>query len=363
MKFDTVYPADSVEFCPAPGFEDIFVCGTYKLIESTVQHPDSESDTPTPGSSSSPRRIGKCIVFELSGEQGDSAMNVLQELEMPAILDMKWSPSNPILAIADSEGHLSIQRLTSQKSLQEIQNIQCRPSDTLCLSLDWSNRRNSSNLGSISVSSSDGFLSVWKPDSSGTFCEALSWLAHDFEAWITAWDYWNTNTVYSGGDDLKFKGWDVRQGTLSPTFTNKRFDAGVTSIQCHPHLENIVAVGSYDATVRIFDMRKPQVPITQARVGGGAWRVKWHPHEARHMDLLVACMHDGFKIVRFSSAPFGVDALDTNDDGGWQVIKRYDEHKNLAYGADWAYGRSANEAGTLIASCSFYDHVLHTWEG
>lgn len=67
-------------------------------------------------------------------------------------------------------------------------------------------------------------------------------------------------TSDTGGDDLKLKGWDTRQGFSQPTFTNKRFvlplnasmslipprfDAGITTIQSHPHIENLFAVGRY----------------------------------------------------------------------------------------------------------------------
>lgn len=51
---------------------------------------------------------------------------------------------------------------------------------------------------------------------------ALTWKAHDFEPWITAWDYWSRDVVYSGGDDCKLKGWDVREGCSKPIFVNKR---------------------------------------------------------------------------------------------------------------------------------------------
>ena len=34
VTFDSVYSADSVEWCPTPGFRDIFVCGTYQLVET-----------------------------------------------------------------------------------------------------------------------------------------------------------------------------------------------------------------------------------------------------------------------------------------------------------------------------------------
>ena len=124
---------------------------------------------------------------------------------------------------------------------------------------------------------------------------------------------------------------------------NDRFDAGITTIQSHPHIEHILAVGSYDNTVRLFDARKPLVPLTQVDVGGGAWRVKWHPSAPTRLAL--ATMHDGFKVVDLEPAP------------SWAVseVTAYREHQSLAYGVDW------HPAGTALASCSFYDHCIALW--
>ena len=133
----------------------------------------------------------------------------------------------------------------------------------------------------------------------------------------------------------------------------------MTTIQSHPFIEHILAVGSYDNTVRLFDTRKPPVPLTQVDVGGGAWRVKWHPSPARKNDLLVACMHDGFKVVRFNC----VGNASSSSDDQWQVVKRFDEHESLAYGVDWSFAEPRKGEDTLIASCSFYDHALHLWRG
>jgi diphthamide biosynthesis protein 7 len=64
-----------------------------------------------------------------------------------------------------------------------------------------------------------------------------------------------------GGDDCKWKAWDIRAPLTQPVFQNKRsvrllctfganaiisrFEAGVTSIQSTPHREHLVAVGRY----------------------------------------------------------------------------------------------------------------------
>ena len=143
-----------------------------------------------------------------------------------------------------------------------------------------------------------------------------------------------------------------------------RFDAGVTTIQSHPHIEHILAVGSYDNTVRLFDTRKPLVPLTQVDVGGGAWRVKWHPSPKRKNDLMVACMHDGFKVVRFAFADGDGDVAESLSAATdpWEVVTRFDQHTSLAYGVDWSFAAGNGDGDrTLVASCSFYDHTLHLW--
>jgi len=191
-----------------------------------------------------------------------------------------------------------------------------------------------------------------------------------------------SDLLSQGGDDLQLKVWDVRQGFEQPIITNKRcvthdaclrtvivervfrFDAGVTCIQSHPNIEHLIAVGSYDATVRLFDSRKPLKPLSQADVGGGAWRVKWHPSPSRCHDLLVAGMHDGFKIVSFHDIEHQTNLASDANAGNWEIIKKHDEHKSLAYGVDWSFRSSQDQPGeTLIASASFYDHALHLWRG
>ncbi|KAH7930977.1 WD40 repeat-like protein [Leucogyrophana mollusca] len=369
--FNTVYPADSVEFCPQEDARHIFVCGTYKLEQSEHEEvPSDEAETAiVPQGRSKQRRHGKCLVFSVSSTHNPE-LKQLQEISLPAVLDMKWCHrSGPAaLGIADSEGNIRFHEWQADQSqLVPLQTISCASSDVLCLSLDWSSRRYptqspvSSGLGSVVVSLSDGSLCILRPDPQRGMAVTDSWHAHDYEPWIAAWDYWNSNVVFSGGDDLKMKGWDARLGFEQPIFVNKRFDAGVTTIQSHPHVEHAVAVGSYDNTVRLFDMRKPLAPVLQADVGGGAWRVKWHPDANRKGDLLVACMHDGFKVLKMD-----VSLEDASAEKTWEVAQRFDAHTSLAYGVDWSFDSQQGldgRGGTLIGSCSFYDHTLHLWRG
>lgn len=88
------------------------------------------------------------------------------------------------------------------------------------------------------MSQSDGSLSLLRPRD-GMMTVAENWHAHDYEPWAAAWNYWDTNVIFSGnlssylitsriftllvgGDDLKMKGWDARQGFDCPIFENRR---------------------------------------------------------------------------------------------------------------------------------------------
>ena len=79
------------------------------------------------------------------------------------------------------------------------------------------------------------------------------WSGHQFESWIAAFDYFDTNIIYSGGDDCYFRIWDLRMIDNDPdqpvnSIRAKRYSMGVTSIQSYLYQENIVVVGSYDET-------------------------------------------------------------------------------------------------------------------
>lgn len=71
-------------------------------------------------------------------------------------------------------------------------------------------------------------------------------------------------------------------------------------------------------------------------------------------------MHDGFKVVQFDLGSSDGD-IPLGSDGN--IVKRFDEHTSLAYGADWSFSPSKSNNDTIIGSCSFYDHTLHLWRG
>ena len=82
-----------------------------------------------------------------------------------------------------------------------------------------------------------------------------------------------------------------------------RHSAGVCSIHSHPSREFTLATGSYDENLFIWDTRKMKLPVSEFHVGGGVWRLKWHPQD--HNLLLAADMHDGFHILNVAESGQG----------------------------------------------------------
>ena len=103
---------------------------------------------------------------------------------------------------------------------------------------------------------------------------------------------------------------------------------------------------------------------------GGVWRTKFHPDPSRKGDILLACMHGGFTVVHLDGGIVG------DSDGsapewsagqeGVEIVRVFEGHESLAYGADWSHAPGIEGQGgqgeSLVATCSFYDHTLHTWK-
>ncbi|KAI8989275.1 hypothetical protein BDB01DRAFT_756600 [Pilobolus umbonatus] len=324
-SFDTVFSADSTEFCPTKEHAHLLAVGTYQLT-------DEQQDKVR-------IRKGKTYLFDVN-----QSLIPKQVIETPAVLDMKWSHSlmndTSTLAIVDSIGGFHWYGIVNdQLELKSTCQV-TEDNSVLCLSLDWANRLNKSDHR-IVTSHSNGNISLLTPNEDSYVVES-EWHGHDLEAWIAAFDYWNSNVVYTGGDDAQFRGWDTR--TQTPTFTYKRHLMGVTTMQSSPHQEHVLVTGSYDETIYFWDTRSMRAPVNTFQTpGGGIWRLKWHPSLPKR--LLSASMHAGAFVI------------DVDTDFNAELITSFLNHSSMVYGADWSY-----QDHSLIASCSFYDHILHLWK-
>lgn len=255
-EFDTILQADSIE-THQDGL--LFACGTYSLRNDE----------------SSGRRWRDGLIHLVS------ATNVepLSSVACGGVLDLKWG--GDVLASVESEAGFGLYRLDrEEKVLKEHQRGKldrkmrslCKnaPESLINLSVDWDG-----SCKRLALSHDDGSLSLW--DVGESELRNLSWWdAHDNEAWIVASHKQSPEILWSGADDGFLRGWDARAGLGKRKHTFEvKGEAGVTSIAQSRLNEHIVAVGGYDEELRLFDDRKPLIPLARLPgLGGGVWRIK-----------------------------------------------------------------------------------------
>ncbi|ESO12261.1 hypothetical protein HELRODRAFT_93198 [Helobdella robusta] len=338
LVLDVDYPADSAEWCPFDNFHDILLCGNYQL---QANEGSNESDT---------KRFGRVLLFEKS--KSSFSLEIKDERNLCGVLDIKWSykklHNKLIFGVVDADGILSLWECV--KTGQDAQ--MCPVKTSLCnfddpclaLSLDWNNAIDYNNP-EIVVSYSNGFLATHVCTETGMNI-LHQWKAHDYEAWICAFNYFNSNIIYSGGDDCKLKLWDKRC-LKKAVVTSNRHSMGVCSIQSNFHKENVLATGSYDEHVLLWDGRNLKSPLDDTHVGGGVWRMKWEPSQGNY--LATASMHNGCHVINY-----------TDTSAADRPVCKYNNHQSLVYGIDWYKGASYNTK--TLASCSFYDRSLQLWD-
>lgn len=98
------------------------------------------------------------------------------------------------------------------------------------------------------------------------------------------------------------------------------------------------------------------------KLGGGIWRMKWHPYTANRM--LVGAMHAGCCVldfhgtcldqgtIGFPSVPSSFD----EDDFTVKCTKKFAEHESMVYGGDWLVCPHPTRNGYFEAAARYVNH-------
>ncbi|KXJ90697.1 WD40-repeat-containing domain protein [Microdochium bolleyi] len=383
-------PPSCIEFCLAhPAY---FVVGTYNLQkEEGLEPPVEEAEHNSEGGAAVRKqsRDGSIIVFRLD----NSELANTQVVKYPsAILDLHFHPGQPdVLAVVSSTGTLSFFRLSKAGQLTEIKtHSSLEPSDgVLFLSCVW--HPDLHEL--LAITTSDFHVHVFRVDSDWNvhLTSDEPAVSHQLEAWTVAFSPLGTGTdhvtqtqevtVFSGGDDsrllastLTYCSSELQDAAargsmekLYPARVFKGHQAGVTAILPLPFRladgSSIIITGSYDDHIRVFSFAGPltaPVHLAEENLGGGVWRLKTigaAKSDGGKWDvvLLASCMHAGARIIRVSG---------DQEVGGCkiEVLGRFEEHKSMNYGSD--YAPETDKPGRVLqcVSTSFYDKLLCLWE-
>ncbi|CAH8846855.1 unnamed protein product [Trichobilharzia szidati] len=320
-KYVAKYHTDTVEFCPNAS---MMLSGSYELNSETQE------------------RLGGLLLF--SRLPTDNQYTLSCTVSCSGVLDTSWINDN-IAVSALANGSSKLWNCTDQSLLVELVDFPVSP-DHILLSVDSCSNR-------FVFSDSGGNISLWQ--------FIAKWHAHEFEAWCACLNKWQSEIVFTGGDDSKCCLWDLREGCQKPMNTIRQ-NMGVCSIQNHPDIDYLISTGSYDESLCIWDLRMLNSgkefsnPIFTCHFGGGVWRHKWGPHNC----IVVGAMHAGFAVTHWSQS-----SCNTEEKNPVYVFRLTDQQ--LAYGIDWSFdgyssGGDDNLLKPVVVSCSFYDNTIEFGE-
>ncbi|XP_037586245.1 diphthine methyltransferase [Cebus imitator] len=323
---DTELTADAVEWCPLRGLRHLLACGTYQLRRADEPAgPQSEGGMEV----EEPQiRLGRLFLYSFNENNNSTHPLVeVQRKDTSAILDMKWChipvAGHALLGLADASGSIQLLRLAeSEKSGHMLEPLSSLALEQQCLalSLDWSTGKTGRRSPSVFP------LLLEEPPSKATRELSSQTSTASEEGHFLSLVMLMLLCLHTGGDDGLLRGWDTRAPGRF-LFTSKRHSMGVCSIQSSPHQEHVLATGSYDEHILLWDTRNMKQPLADTPVQGGVWRIKWHPFH--HHLLLAACMHSGFKILNCQKA------MEEKQEA--TILASHTLPNSLVYGVDWSW--------------------------
>jgi periodic tryptophan protein 1 len=134
------------------------------------------------------------------------------------------------------------------------------------------------NGSHAAVGTFDPFIEIWDLDVMDPLnpIGTLKKGGHRGPVMSLAWNQQYTNILASGSEDMTVKIWDL--ATLKCVETLKHHKDKVACLKWHPEEKNILLTGSYDRTLALIDPSKP-TKWNEYKIFGDIEALMWNPHK------------------------------------------------------------------------------------
>jgi histone-binding protein RBBP4 len=167
-----------------------------------------------------------------------------------------------------------------------------------------------------------------------------------------AWHLHHPAYFGSVGDDKKLLIWDTRQG--KPVSAVQAHTAEVNSLSFNPYTEFILATGSTDSTVALWDLRKLTTKMHSLDSHrGDVLAVQWSPFNEA---VLASCGADRRLMVWDQSRIGDEQSGEEAEDGPPELLFIHGGHTNKISDFGW----NANEPWVLASVAE--DNILQVWQ-
>lgn len=225
--------------------------------------------------------------------------------------------------------------------------------------LCWSHH----NAGSMVTSGEDQTVCLWdvgaaiggKSENGHQMKPVSMFLGHTDVVEDVDWHHRDANLVGSVGDDRSIRIWDIRKknATDSTHCIQNAHDEDINSIAFNPVNEFLLATGSTDKTVALWDLRNLKCRIhTLSGHTDQVYNVEWAPYNE---SILASCSSDR-RVAIWDLSRIGMEQTpDDAEDGPPELLFLHGGHTSKV--SDISFNRN-NE--WTVASVS-EDNVLQVW--
>eukprot|EP01104_Vermistella_antarctica_P008884 TRINITY_DN2264_c0_g2_i1.p1 TRINITY_DN2264_c0_g2~~TRINITY_DN2264_c0_g2_i1.p1 ORF type:complete len:437 (+),score=88.88 TRINITY_DN2264_c0_g2_i1:36-1313(+) len=220
--------------------------------------------------------------------------------------------------------------------------------------IEWSSLKE----GYLMSASDDGSVCMWDVNAATKQNSTLDALAtfkgHSSIVEDIAWHWYHDSYFGSVGDDRKLLIWDAREAPDKPTYGVTAHEAEVNCVSFNPFCEYLLATGSADKTVALWDLRNLKEKLhTLEGHTDEVFQVTWSP---KNETILATCGSDRRVMVWDLNRIGDEQSEDDAEDGPAELLFIHGGHTSKVSDMSW----NKNEPWVMASVAE--DNILQIWQ-